>query len=140
MQFTNMFAMMTLFVASALATTVSFDNTYDNGPESLNNVACSDGSNGLIIKGFSTFNSLPSFPNIAGASVVASWNDAHCGTCWELTYAGTGRSINVLVVDHTDEGFNLSQEAMDTLTNNQAQALGRIDADVKQVDASACGL
>ena len=36
--------------------------------------------------------------------------------------------------------FNIAQAAMDQLTNGQAVALGRIDAQYAQVDASACGL
>ncbi|TCD67988.1 hypothetical protein EIP91_011657 [Steccherinum ochraceum] len=131
--------MMTLFVASAMSITVSYDNTYDNTSGSLLTVACSDGSHGLASR-FPTFGDLPVYPNIGGASVVAGYNDANCGTCWQLTYSDTGRSINVLVVDHTEDGFNLSQEAMDTLTDGQAVHLGRIDAQVQQVDASQCGL
>lgn len=125
---------------SSMSPTVSFDNTYDNHSGSLATVACSDGVNGLLTKGFSTFSSLPNFPNIGGASVVAGWNSASCGSCWQLTWAPTGRSINVLVVDHADDGFNLSQEAMDQLTNGQAVQLGRIDATAVQVAPSACGL
>lgn len=140
MQFiSTIVAMMTLFIASVFATTVSYDNTYDNASGSLATVACSDGSHGLMNR-FPTFGSLPTFPNIGGASVVAGWNDANCGTCWELTYSGTGRSINVLVIDHAEDGFNLSQEALDNLTDGQAVQLGRIDASVQQVAPSACGL
>jgi len=130
----------TMLVTSAFATTVSYDNTYDNPSGSLDTVACSDGSNGLVTKGFPTFGSLPDFPNIGGASVVAGWNSADCGTCWQLTYSGTGKSINILVVDHADDGFNISQEALDDLTDGQAVQLGRIDASVTQIDASQCGL
>ncbi len=61
-----------------------------------------------------------------------------CGSCWQLTYQGT--SINVLAIDHTDVGFNIAQTAMNTLTNGQAQFLGRIDATAVQVDRSNCGL
>lgn len=65
-------------------------------------------------------------------------NKTQCGSCWTLTY--NGNSINVLAIDHTDTGFNLALEAMNGLTNNQAEALGRIDATATQVDASVCGL
>ncbi|KAI0781446.1 Cerato-platanin [Trametes elegans] len=126
------------FVPAALGVTVSYDQSYDNGSGDLATVACSDGSHGLLTKGFSTFGSLPQFPNIGGAAAIGSWNSDQCGTCWQLTY--NGKSINVLAIDHTDEGFNIALRAMNTLTNGQAEQLGRIDASVQQVAASQCGL
>ncbi|KAH9853380.1 Cerato-platanin [Lenzites betulinus] len=138
MQFTTFILALTTLVSSALAVTVSYDQTYDNKSGDLHTVACSDGPNGLLTKGFSTFGSLPHFPNIGGAAAVAGWNSPNCGSCWQLTY--NGKSINVLAVDHTDAGFNIALEAMNTLTNNQGVFLGRIDATAKQVAASQCGL
>lgn len=49
-------------------------------------------------------------------------------------------STLVLAIDHTNDGFNIAKEAMDRLTNNRAVALGRVNATVSQVAASACGL
>ena len=129
MQFTAAFLSL-LSVASAI--TVSYDTGYDNGSRSLSVVSCSDGTNGLLTKGYSTQSSLPSFPRIGGASVIAGWNSGSCGTCWSLTY--NGNTINVLAMDHASEGFNIAQAAMDQLTNGQAVALGRIDAQYAQVD------
>jgi hypothetical protein len=47
------FAVSATFAApSATSTvTVSYDQTYDNGANSLDIVACSDGANGMITKG-----------------------------------------------------------------------------------------
>ena len=137
MQFTSLVALAAL-ISSAFAVTVSYDQTYDNRSGSLTTVACSDGPNGLITKGFSTFGSLPHFPNIGGAQAVGGWNSASCGTCWQLTYSGN--SINVLAIDHAASGFNIALEAMNTLTDGQAEFLGRVDATATQVDASQCGL
>ncbi|KAI0637628.1 Cerato-platanin [Trametes polyzona] len=138
MQFTTLIVALTALVANALAVTVSYDQTYDNRNGDLHTVACSDGPNGLLSKGFSTFGSLPHFPNIGGAAAVGGWNSPNCGTCWKLTYQG--RSINVLAVDHTDAGFNIALSALNQLTNNQGEFLGRIDAQATQVAASQCGL
>ncbi|KAI0352772.1 Cerato-platanin [Trametes cingulata] len=141
MQFTSFTALVLTFtalVSSAFAVTVSYDQTYDNANGDLHTVACSDGPNGMLSKGFSTFGSLPHFPNIGGAAAVGGWGSANCGTCWKLTYQG--RSINVLAIDHTDAGFNIALEAMNVLTNNQGEFLGRIDAQATQVPASQCGL
>jgi hypothetical protein len=125
-----------LSIASAI--TVSYDNGYDDGSRSLSTVSCSDGSNGLLTKGYTTQSSLPSFPLIGGAFAIAGWNSANCGTCWSLTY--NGNTINVLAIDYAAEGFNIAQEALDQLTDGQAVALGRVDAQYAQVDASICGL
>ncbi|KAL2060243.1 hypothetical protein VTL71DRAFT_9638 [Oculimacula yallundae] len=135
MQFTAAFLSL-LSVASAI--TVSYDTGYDQGSRSLSVVSCSDGSNGLLTKGFAAQGNLPSFPRIGGASVIAGWNSASCGTCWALQY--NGRTINVLAMDHAAQGFNIAREALDELTGGQAVALGRIDANYWQVPASSCGL
>ncbi|KAF7337019.1 hypothetical protein MVEN_02138500 [Mycena venus] len=135
------FASLFLFAAVALADTVAFDQTYDASSTSLDVVACSDGSNGLETKGFSTFGSLPKFPFIGAVGAVEGFNSANCGTCWQLTYAGTGKTINVLAVDHAAPGtFNIALSAMNTLTNNQAVKLGRVTVTSKQVAKSVCGL
>ena len=140
MKFTSLALTLLAAVSTTLAATVtvSYDETYDNANGQLTTVACSDGPNGLITKGYTTFGSLPHFPNIGGAAAVGGWDSSMCGTCWQLTY--NGKSINVLAIDHADEGFNIALEAMNTLTGGQAQQLGRINASVKQVSASSCGL
>jgi len=78
-----------LLAGTTYADTVSFDNVYDNPAGDLNTVTCSTGSNGLVTKGFKTFGSLPTFPNIGGAAAVTGFNSAGCGTCWALTFNGT---------------------------------------------------
>lgn len=157
MQFTSLLAaLVAVPVVLGATTSVSFDPVFDNAANSLDIVACSDGSNGLLTKGtcsrsplttplvtdystgFTTFGSLPSFPNIGGAPAVGGFNSAACGTCWQLTFNGT--SINVLAIDVGPKGFNIAQEALDTLTHGNAVQLGRINATTKQVAASACGL
>ncbi|KAH9975957.1 hypothetical protein BGW80DRAFT_1295522, partial [Lactifluus volemus] len=55
----------------------TFDTTFDNRAGSMNNVACSNGVNGLASR-FPTFGSLPSFPFIGGAFDVA-FNSTNCG-------------------------------------------------------------
>ena len=124
-------------IDAAVTETVSFDQTYDQASNSLAIVACSNGANGLLTKGFTTFGSLPTFPNIGGSFAVAGFNSPNCGTCWNLSFNGT--SINVLAIDHS-VGFNIALEALNTLTNGNAVQLGRITATATQVAASACGL
>lgn len=133
-------ALCTLFVPAALAQVsvpVSYDTAYDVASASLDTVACSDGSHGLEPK-YTTFGSLPNFPFVGGASVITSWNSPNCGTCWELTYNGANATI--LAIDAAKKGFNLSLQAMNILTNGQAEKVGRVTASAVQVDQSQCGL
>jgi hypothetical protein len=125
-----------------LADSLSYDENYDNKSGSLSTTACSDGSNGLA-KSYPTFGDLPKYPFIGGASAIKGWNSPNCGTCWKLTYTNDkkkSKSINVLAVDVADDGFNISLEAMNALTNNLATELGRINVESEQVAASKCGL
>ncbi|SCO92471.1 probable SnodProt1 precursor [Fusarium oxysporum] len=138
MQITNLFSVATLLTAAS-AVTVSFDPGYDQASRSMNDVACSDGKNGLITRyGWKTQGNIPKFPNIGGAQAVAGWNSPNCGTCWKLTYKG--KSINILAIDFSATGFNIAETAMNFLTDNQAVKLGRIDATATEVPASDCGV
>ncbi|KAL3420252.1 cerato-platanin [Phlyctema vagabunda] len=131
-------ALFAVFATTATAITVSYDTGYDDAGRSLGVVSCSDGSNGLLTKGYTTQGSLPSYPYIGGASTIAGWNSASCGKCYTLSY--NGRSINVLAIDHAGEGFNIAQAGLDALTGGQAAAVGRIDATWTEVASSVCGL
>ena len=68
MQFKTLALALLAAASTSLAATVSvsYDETYDNASASLTSVACSDGTNGLITKGFSSFGSLPSSRTSAG--------------------------------------------------------------------------
>ncbi|KAI0792713.1 Cerato-platanin-domain-containing protein [Abortiporus biennis] len=147
MRFTSVLVALSLLVSSvwsapavSTATTadVRYDQVYDGASNSLAIVACSDGSNGLLTKGYTTFGSLKNFPNIGSAQAIAGWNSANCGTCWKLTYQG--KSVNVLAIDHAGDGFVLSLEAMNTLTNGHAEEYGIVTATVTQLSPSSCGL
>ena len=133
-----LFAPAALGASTATTVSVSFDQGYDNAATSLATVACSDGSHGLLTGGYTTFGSLPSFPNIGGTSVVAGWNSNQCGTCWTLAYNGT--TINVLAMDAAANGWNIGLRAMNALTGGHAQQLGRVNAVATLVDKARCGL
>lgn len=40
--------------------------------------------------------------------------DCVTGTCWNITYQG--QTITVTVIDYAEDGFNLSEESVNTLT------------------------
>ena len=60
MKFAAIFTALTAVPAALAATvSVSYDQTYDNGSNSLATVACSDGSNGMLTKGTTPLIKLP---------------------------------------------------------------------------------
>jgi len=123
--------------------TVSFDERYDDPNQSLTTVACSNGPNGLMTRGFTTFGSLPNYPLIGGAPAVTGFNSPGCGTCWKLTYVnpqGVSTSINILAIDVATPNYNIALEALNRLTNNQGRFLGRVPITAVNVPPSACGL
>ncbi|KAH7911907.1 Cerato-platanin [Hygrophoropsis aurantiaca] len=117
---------------------LSYDTIYDNTTLSLDYVACSDGTYGLMTKGFMTVGDLPTWPNVGGVYAVTGWDSAACGTCWEVTYGNT--TLAITAIDTASEGFNLSLQAMDVLTDEMAEELGRVEVTATQVDSSVCGI
>jgi len=70
-------------------------HTYDP-LQSMSTVSCSDGSNGMIAKGYSTLQAL--YPNVAAASFI-TWNSPECGGCWTLSNPQNGNTVSVTVID-----------------------------------------
>jgi len=138
MQFSKILSIFSL-AAAASATTVSYDQGYDNAARPLTEVACSDGTNGLIWKyNWQTQGQIARFPHIGGASAIAGWNSPNCGTCWSATY--NGKTVYILAIDHAAAGLNIGLGAFNELTNGHGVELGRIEANVQQVALSNCGL
>jgi len=126
--------------ASAESVYVTWDATYSNPSGSLYGVACSNGQNGLLAQGYTTFSSLPSFPYLGGVP-GASWNSTLCGSCWAVKYAmpnGTQNTVYITAVDLAAT-FNLSPEAFGDLTDGTGFAPGKVRARALQVDKSKCG-
>ena len=121
---------------SAMPLKVFPDPMFDNADASLSGVACSDGANGLLTKGYTTFGSLPS-PFIGGSQFVPNWNSEACGSCWKLTYED--KSIFVIAVDTAGVGFNIAKSAFDALADEAAEQFGGLEATVEAADASDCG-
>ncbi|KAG2037829.1 Cerato-platanin-domain-containing protein [Suillus americanus] len=143
MKFSSAVTLLSVFALPAFSAQVevTYDNFYNTPATSLSEVACSDGANGLLTKGYTTFGSLPSFPNIGGIPGL-TWNSALCGTCWNLQYftsTGTHESINITAVDAADT-FNLSLEAFDEFTDDTGVAAGKVYANSTQIAASFCGI
>ncbi|KAF9458881.1 Cerato-platanin [Collybia nuda] len=136
-------AVLAAFLPSAFATTLGYDLFYSDGDNSLTGVACSDGKNGLMTRGFTTIGSLPSFPYVASTDSIAGWNSTQCGKCWKITYIdGQNKPhfITVTAIDHADSGFYTTQKAMDELTGGHAVEFGVVDVTVQPVNPANCGL
>ncbi len=137
MKLTSTLISLAALFSVASADIVRYNTFYDNPSTSMNNVACSNGDNGLVTR-YPTFGSLPSFPGIGGVFAVKGWNSPECGSCWQLTF--NGNSIFVTAIDTISNGFDISLKAMNILTNGQAQRLDVINAQATQVDRWHCGL
>ena len=132
----TIFSLATLFsVAYAATEPIRPNSFYDDPNTSMNNVACSNGANGLVTKGYPTFGSLPGFPFIGGAFAVSGWNSTKCGSCWQLTSAGAAETVYFTAIDTVFSGFDVSDQTMNTFTNSPT---GSIDVTATQVDESNC--
>ena len=115
----------------------TYDATFNNRADSLNNVACSNGPNGLVSR-FPTLGDIPNFPFIGGAFDVV-WNSPNCGGCWNITNPTTGSSVQITAIDTAGSGFNIAQEAFEKLNGGQI-GQGVVDVVANKVAASVCGL
>ncbi|KAJ5666650.1 Heat-stable 19 kDa antigen [Penicillium macrosclerotiorum] len=123
-------------VADSGSVSVSYDPVYDVSASSTDTVACGS----QLDTQYSTFGSLPGFPRIGGALTIPDGTSSNCGKCYSLHYAGNGvdETINVLAIDTAPGGFNIGLQAMNQLTDGQAEKLGRVTATYTEVDISEC--
>ncbi|KAI6147100.1 Cerato-platanin-domain-containing protein [Pisolithus tinctorius] len=145
MKFTAVFAALVVFAiarATSAQTTalVTYSDDYELSNTSLSTVACSNGANGLITKGYTDLGSLPNYPNVTGIPNL-TWNSTRCGTCWELAHQFPNGSINTVLVTAIDAAatFDLSPQTFSYLAGISGYEAGKVTANVTQLDASACG-
>ena len=138
MKFSSTILSLAALFSIASADTVRYNSFYDNPSTSLDDVACSNGPNGLLTAGFNRLSDLPTFPDIGGVFAVGSWNSPECGSCWKLSFKGN--SILVTAIDTVSDGFDISLEAMNTLTGGCAAVVDSIDAFATQIERIHCGI
>ena len=115
---------------------VTFDATFDNPQGLLNNVACSNGDNGLASR-FPTFDTLPTFPFIGGAYDIV-WNSPNCGGCWKITNKANNRAIHITAIDTAGAGFNIAEAAFKVLSGG---SLGNpLIVTAQKIPESVCGI
>ena len=88
----------------------TFDPKFDNGDRLMDTVACSN-----LGTGIKTFGDIPNFPAIGGAFDIV-WYSPNCGSCWNVTHARTGTSIQFTAIDGSGVGFNLGTVPFNILT------------------------
>ncbi|KAG2129130.1 Cerato-platanin [Suillus clintonianus] len=142
MKFTLVVALLSVITPLAFAFPilgyVTYDFVYSNASASLATVSCSNGANGLLTRGYTTFGSIPSFPNI-GAIPGATWNSDLCGTCWSVKYTapdGVQTTIFITAIDAATT-YNFSPRTFYELTG---LGYGKVAAGVTRVPASNCGM
>ncbi|KAL6308687.1 Cerato-platanin [Sparassis latifolia] len=124
-------------ILSQTSVSVSYDATYDDASDPVASLSCWNAS-GLHSGDLITIGQLPNFPFLGGSALAQGFDSPNCWTCWNLTYEGG--TVTVLVVNYASGGFNISEEAMDTLTDGEAVAAGTVTATALQVNQSHCGL
>jgi len=95
----------------------TYDQTFDNPSYSVNNVACSNGANGLASK-YPTLGDFPNFPYVGGAYDIV-WNSTNCGSCWRITNQANNVWILITAIDTAGAGFNIAREAYENLNNGE---------------------
>jgi hypothetical protein len=88
----------------------TFDPKLDNRDRSMDTVACSN------LEGFKTFGDIPHFPAIGGAFDIV-WYSPNCGSCWNITHARTGTSIQMTAIDGSGVGLGLGTVPFNFLTS-----------------------
>ncbi|KAF8555459.1 cerato-platanin-related secreted protein [Imleria badia] len=124
---------------------LSYESFYDDGPNSLVDVTCAHGEHGLFTHGYTTFNSLYTFPYIGAIPQIQSPDSRYCGSCWELTYTdryGVSTSLNFTAIQAGDDHrtFTISLEGMDRLTHGRGRMLKNVPITAVRKPASVCGL
>ncbi|KAF8129286.1 Cerato-platanin [Boletus edulis] len=149
MKFLGIAAAVLAVVAPAFAYSTKYflihDSLYDDGDTSLTKVTCSHGEHGLLTHGYTTFDSLPSYPHIGAAPQISETDLNSCGTCWEIRYTdsyGTSTSVNFTAIDagkHGPDTFSISLKGMEHLTQMDGE-VGSVTITANKIPHKWCGL
>lgn len=115
---------------------VGYNEAFDDSSYPISQTSCSDGSNGLAGKGYDSVGSIAIYPNVASVYTIAGWNSPNCGKCYQLDY--NDHSLFVLAIDHAGSGAYLSKAALNSVTNGDAERLGRVDMEISAASEENC--
>ena len=115
-------------VPASCIITATHNSKYDNGAKSINTVTCSSN----LKARYPTLGKLPT-------KKIGGLIGAPCGTCWAINYDKA--IVYALSIDKSDEGFQLSNDAVVALTAGKKQTLpGNLQITVTAADKALCGL
>ncbi|KAF9450972.1 hypothetical protein P691DRAFT_724934 [Macrolepiota fuliginosa MF-IS2] len=147
MQFTSTFFALFATVAFTVAQppapgALNFDTLYDNPKGTLGSTACS--ADVGILKGHTTFGSIPNFPHIAGSFLIEGFNSTRCGACYELLYnRADGKQVVIpftIINTAPAPSFVSSLQGVTDLTGlNRDQFPGDAVISFKEVPSIDCG-
>ena len=118
----------------------TYDPKLDNGNRLMETVACFKAPN--LGTGVNKFGDILNFPAIGGAFDIV-WHSPNCGSCWNITHAQTGVSIQMTAIDGSGTGLNLGRVPFDYLTRGDGatgdETLRAVDVIANKLYNAPCG-
>ena len=114
-------------VPASCIITAAHNSKYDNGAKSIDTVTCSS----HLKARYPTLGDLPT-------KKIGGLKDAPCGTCWAIIYDKT--IVYALSIDKSEEGFQLSNDAVVHLVGKKQTLPGNLQVTVTAADTALCGL
>ncbi|KAH9834462.1 uncharacterized protein C8Q71DRAFT_142961 [Rhodofomes roseus] len=95
---------------------ISYDTSYDTASTPTASAMC--GSQ-LTSEGYATYGSIPTFPSLGGSANITGPDSALCSQCVVFEFAGNFAGVKLInSAGGSGWDFVISEEAMNTLTNN----------------------
>ncbi|KAJ3547045.1 hypothetical protein NMY22_g1803 [Coprinellus aureogranulatus] len=121
---------------SGSTTTTSGITAFTGGGGSVSRYPVRVTSNGVVYISTATITLIPA----TNRPSVTGFNDTDCGSCWRISYAGTGRSVPITIINSAPTGFTLCTDTLLALTGfNRDNVPDNIPVSVVQAPASECG-
>ncbi|EXM14987.1 Cerato-platanin [Fusarium oxysporum f. sp. vasinfectum] len=134
--FVSKSAIVGLLLPSASAVSLTYSKLYDDNSTPVSQLACY--KNGLIMDGQPEWQTIGDIPHsITGLEQVDGPDSPLCGSCWVLTYGETSRPV--LILDSAKEGFISTLDALNWLTGNKGEELGKVEVKATKVDRTNYG-
>ncbi|KAL5602179.1 hypothetical protein FOBRF1_009712 [Fusarium oxysporum] len=133
--FVSKSAIVGLLLPSSSAVSLTYSKLYDNNSIPVSQLACY--KNGLIMDGQPEWQTIGDIPHsITGLEQVDGPDSPLCVSRWILTYGETSRPV--LILDSAKEGFVSTLDALNWLTGNKGEELGKVEVKTTKVDRTNC--
>ncbi|KAG1772408.1 Cerato-platanin [Suillus occidentalis] len=137
MKFTLVVALLSAFALPVFGDPayVTWDTAYSDPSASLATVSCSDGKNGLLTKGYTTFGHPSLHSPTSEVSQAVSGTPPYVYT----TPSGHQTTVYITAVDNSYT-FNVSPHTFDDLTDGTGFEAGKVKVRAVRVSPSKCGM